>query len=190
MSSQISNGHFPLVCTTSQSSYERKTCFRAHKVVSKENLTSHRRSKWLAWRAHSTAGKDEEERRRYHKWELRLGVNVPQVPRHFDFSMTAYFCPEFQSSPPFSHRSFLGLWRSGAIGALAHIHTQEHVWIDAQKNTSDSSMKPAVATKVTTLTLLWGLKRNDQTVSRGRVCVTLHVDIWSVPWNKVMKLIV
>lgn len=92
--------------------------------------------------------------------------------------------------------------RSGAIGALSHwsqMHTHSTCTcaeMDAQKkNPSDSSMKPAVATWVTTLTLFQGLKRNNRTVvkrekaSWGRVhiaevmilcqCLEINTQSWS-----------
>lgn len=79
----------------------------------KKNLTSHCWSKWLAWRAHSTAGRDAEERHRSrngvkgsskpaitnHKGEPRLGVHVPQVPRHFDFFHDCLLLPRIPKFP-------------------------------------------------------------------------------------------
>lgn len=40
--------------------------------------------------------------------------------------------------------------------------------MDSQKNTSDSSMKPAAATRVTTLAPFQGFKRNNQNVAKWK----------------------
>ncbi len=56
----------------------------------------------------------------------------------------------------------------------AHTHTHTHsastcVQMDAQeKITSDYAMKPAAATRVTTLTLVQGLKRNNQNAAKKK----------------------
>lgn len=47
---------------------------------------------------------------------------------------------------------------------VRRIHTREQM--DSQKNTSDSSMKPAASAKVTRLTLLQGFKSNNQNVTK------------------------
>lgn len=136
----------------------------------RRSLPSHCRSLWPARSAHSVVGKGAEEVDRCsgvkagskpaianHKWKLWLGVRLPQVLYAFDFS----FFP-----PPLTFLLDLCKVCRYSMGPVAH--TRLHVWKDEQKNTSDSLMEPAAATRVTAL-FPKGLKEHSQRVSWGRV---------------------
>lgn len=117
---------------------------------SRKSLPSHCWSLWAARTAHSVVWKGTEEACCWsivkasskpavtnHKWALRLGVYLPQVPYAFDFF--------------FKHRlrSCWSYARSDAVDPS--VRTCSHVWKDEQKITSDSLMETAAATSVTAL---------------------------------------
>lgn len=134
MSSQICSRHGPLVCSgiKCESSYESETCFRAqYAVLEKESTISlsepvtslkcPQRSVEEEVGSCSVVKASSKPSVANHKWKLRLGVYLPQVPYAFDFF--------------FFHRRLRSCWiyaRSAAVDPF--VHTCSHAWKDEQKN--------------------------------------------------------
>lgn len=162
----------------------------AHKTqVLKVNLASHLQS----GATHFAAGTTQ----RKHAAAAVVSKPVPNQPwltinENYDWECTSLRCrtplifPQlltFAQNPKAPCLLFMEVcWiygQSGAVGELPQwrqirtcMHTfagYTHVnrWI-RKKNTSDSSMKPAAAARVTALTLLQGFKRNNQNVAKWK----------------------